>query len=130
MENKQELYHTQNVMVANALITYGFRFVTFTHVVRHDGKQSKEFWFETKSPDCEFSAELAGHYLTKGHEDLAKIDKNHPLLWLRAFAQNRGDLISIIKNAPRMIEIRNGDRSALISENASPETRRKIAALL
>ena len=132
-----------NIMVADILITYGFKLVTFTSIIRSDGKESKEFWFDAKSPDCQVpftpldrerkhwsQAEYVAHYATKGSDELKAIDPEHPLLWMRAAMMNRNQLIEIIKNAPRMVEITNGSRRALIAENASEETKRKIAAML
>jgi hypothetical protein len=143
MQNKQYLYSTMNVMVANILLTYGFELVTFTSIVRSDGKESKEFWFNANSPECQVpmtpldrdrkhwsQADYVSYYATKGSEDLKAIDPEHPILWMRAFSMNRNQLVGIIKNAPRMVEITNGSRSALIAEDASDETKRKIAAML
>ena len=60
------MYHTMNLMVAHVLMTYGFKLITFTHILRADGKESKEFWFDSNSPECEFTAEQAARYLTTG----------------------------------------------------------------
>ena len=130
-------------MVADILLTYGFKLMTFTSIVRADGKESKEFWFEARSPECQVpmtpldrdrkhwsQADYVSHYATKGAADLKAIDPEHPLLWMRAAIMNRNQLVEIIKNAPRMVEITNGSRRALIAENASEETKRKIAAML
>ena len=143
MNNKQEMFSTMNIMVADILLTYGFKLLTFTSIIRSDGKESKEFWFDSKSPDCQVpitpldrdrkrwsQADYVHYYATKGADELKAIDPDHPLLWMRAAIMNRNELIGIIKNAPRMIEIKNGDRIALIAENASEETKRKIAAML
>ena len=132
-----------NIMVADILLTYGFKLQTFTSIVRADGKESKEFWFDSKSPDCQVpmtplnrerkqwsQADYVSHYATKGSDELSAIDPEHPLLWMRAALMNRNQLIEIIKKAPRMVEITNGSRRALIAENASEETKRKIAAML
>ena len=130
MKDKQELYHTMNIMVASVLWTYGFKLITYTHIVRADGKESKEFWFDSKSPELDMSAETAANYLTKDADILKEKNPEHPLLWMRGALMNRGEIIGIIKKAPRMIEIRNGDRSALIAETASEEAKRQIAELL
>ena len=132
-----------NIMVADILLTYGFKLLTFTSIIRTDGKESKEFWFDSKSTDCQVpitpldrdrkhwsQADYVSHYATKGSDDLKAIDPEHPLLWMRAAMMNRNQLIEIIKNAPRMVEITNGTRRALIAENASEETKRKIASML
>ena len=119
-----------NIMVASALMTYGFEFITFTHIIRADGRESKEFWFNANSKDCPLKAGEVAYYATKGHEDMASKDKESPILWMRGALMNRTTLIEIVKNSPRMVEISNGSRKALIAETASEETKRQVAAML
>jgi hypothetical protein len=126
----QKLFHTMSIMVADILLTYGFKLETFTHVARADGRESKEFWFAASSPKCEFDAETVAAYATTNHEALEAKDKEHPILWMRAALMNRNQLVEIIKQAPRMVEIRSGGRKCLIAETASEETKRQIAAML
>lgn len=130
MSEKLELYHTMNVMVATILLSYGFEIVTFTHIVRNDGKESKDFWFNARSKSCPFDAQTVAKYATKDAEELQAKDPEHPLLWMRAALMNRNTIVDIIKSVPRMIEITNGNRRALIKEGTSEETKRQIAALL
>jgi len=127
---KQELYSTQNLSVASVLLTHGFKMVTFTHIVRADGKQSKEFWFEASTPLCKYKANEVAYYVTKGFEDLQKTAPEDPVLWMRGALTNRNTLVEIVKTAPRMVEIRNGNRRALISADATEETKRQIAEML
>lgn len=127
---KQELFSTQNLSVASALMTHGFKMVTFTHIVRSDGKESKEFWFEAASPTCKFKAEQVAYYMTKGFEELQKTSPEDAVLWMRGALTNRNTLVEIVKRAPRMVEIRNGNRRALIAADATEETKRQIAAML
>lgn len=130
MNQKQELYHTMNLSVASILMTYGFKFVTFTHIIRADGRESKEFWFEAQSPECPLKAGEVAYYATKGHEDMLAKDKESPVLWMRGALMNRSTLVEIVKTSPRMVEISNGSRKALIAETASEETKRQVAAML
>lgn len=130
MNDKLELYHTMNVMVATILLSYGFEVVTFTHIVRDDGKESKDFWFHARSATCPFDAATVAKYATKEWENLHAKDAEHPLLWMRAALLNRNTIIEIIKNAPRMVEISNGSRRALIKEGTSEETKKQIASML
>ena len=130
MNERQEYFHTMNLMVASVLMTHGFKFITFTHIVRSDGKESKEFWFEGRSEHCTLSAEEVAFYATKGADVLKDKDAEHPILWMRGVLENRTSLIDIIKNTPRMIEISNRGRKALIAETATEETRRRIADML
>jgi hypothetical protein len=127
---KQELFSTQNLSVASVLMTHGFKMVTFTHIVRSDGKQSKEFWFEASSKHCDYKAEQVAYYVTKGSEDLRQIKPEDPVLWMRGVLTNRNTLVEIVKTAPRMVEIKNGSRRALISADASDELKRQIAEML
>ena len=60
---------------------------------------------------------------------LAK-DKESPVLWMRGALMNRTTLVEIVKTSPRMVEISNGSRKALIAETASEETKRQVAAML
>lgn len=124
------MYHTMNIMVSTILLSYGFKLITYTHITRQDGKESKEFWFESNSPHCEFTAEKVAHYATKGADELKGKDAEHPILWMRAGLMNRNQIVEIIKKAPRMVEISNGPRRALIAADASDEAKRKIAAML
>jgi hypothetical protein len=127
---QQKLFHTMNLMVADILLTYGFELVTFTHIVRSDGKQSKQFWFSSDSKECAMDAQQVADFATTKHEQLAATDKEHPILWMRAALMNRNQLVEIIKQSPRMIEITNGGRKCLIAESASEETKRQVAEML
>ena len=131
MNQNQKLFHTMNIMVADILLTYGFKLETFTHVVRADGKESKVFWFSGTSSACAFDAQTVAEYATTKHDELEAKDKEHPILWMRAALMNRNQLVEIIKKAPRMVEINNsGGRKVLISESASEETKRQIAEMI
>jgi hypothetical protein len=116
--------------VADILLTYGFELVTFTHIVRSDGKQSKQFWFSSDSKECAMDAQEVADFATTKHEQLTATDKEHPILWMRAALMNRNQLVEIIKQSPRMIEITNGGRKCLIAESASEETKRQVAEML
>ena len=130
MNKTQKLYHTLNLTVADILLTLGFKLETFTHIVRSDNKESKEFWFAAESDKCEFQADKVAHYATKGARELEAINPEHPILWIKAALENRNQLIDIIKKSPRMVTIYNGEKTALIAETASAETRRQVAELL
>jgi len=119
-----------NIMVATCLMSYGFKLITYTHIRRADGKESKEFWFSATSPKCAFDAETVAQYATTRHEELEAKDIEHPILWMRAALMNRNQLVEIIKQSPRMVEIHSNGRKILISETASEETKRQIAAMI
>jgi hypothetical protein len=68
--------------------------------------------------------------MTKGGESLNESDPENIINYLRCFAANRDEMIGLIKNTPRQVEVKNGGRKMLLSENASDETKRKSAAML
>jgi len=127
----QELFHTMNIKVAAALATMGFEANTppVTRIVREDGNESVIFWFEATNDRGEKAMTIA-HGMTKGGESLNEADPENIINYLRCFAANRDEMIGLIKNTPRQVEIKNGGRKMLLSENASDETKRKSAAML
>jgi len=127
---QQTLFHTTNLKVATALVTLGFEKVTTSVIVRQsDGKDSMVFWFQSANPEG-VKAETVFHGMTKGGDALSASDPDHIVNYLRCFAANRDFLIAEIKSTPRKIEVRSGDKSALISENASDATKRQVSKLL
>ena len=124
-----ELFHTTNLKTATALITLGFTKLQTSITVRTDGKESMVFWFKPTN-DAGLQAATVYHGMTKGGESLSKSDPENVVNYLRAYAANRDELVSEIRNTPRMVEVRNGDKSALIPENATEEQKRNVAKLL
>lgn len=125
----QELFHTSNLKTATALVTLGFEKKTTSIIIRTDGKESMVFWFAPKNADG-LSAISVYHGMTKGGEDLAKADPENVVNYMRTYAANRDELVNEIRNTPRMVEIRNGDKSALIREDATDEQKKALAKLL
>lgn len=127
----QELFHTMNIKVAAALATMGFEASSppVTRIVREDGIESTLFWFEGSNDRGEKAMDIA-NWMTKGGDALNKSDPENVINYMRCFAQNRDEMVGLIKNAPRQIEVKNGGRKMLLSENASDETKRKSAAIL
>lgn len=125
-----ELFHTTNLKTATALVTLGFEKVSTSIIVRATDKQeSMVFWFRPRNADG-LSAQVVYHGMTKGGEALSKSDPENVVNYLRAFAANRDELISEIRNTPRQIEVKRGDRSALIREGASDEVKQGVAKFL
>lgn len=125
----QELFHTTNLKAATALVTLGFEKLQTSIIIRADGKESMVFWFKPTSPDGLVAATIF-HGMTKGGDALSKSDPENVINYLRSYAANRDELVSEIKNTTRMVEVRNGDKSALISENATDEQKRALAKIL
>lgn len=130
MKQKQELFHTMNLMVFSMLLSYGFKLIGYTKIIRADGKISNDFWFEGSCENCEFSAEKVAYYATTGTEELRKKSPDHPILWMKNALLYRNDGVGIIKNAEPLVEIRKGERTALVPASASEETKRKISEML
>lgn len=119
-----------NLMVFSMLQAYGFKFIGYSKIIRADGKISNDFWFEASCDNCEFNAEKVAFYATNGTEELRKKSPDHPILWMKNALLYRNDGVAIIKNAEPLVEVRKGDRSALVPASASDETKRKISEML
>ena len=124
-----ELFHTSNLKTATALVTLGFEKKSTSIIIRTDGRESMVFWFNPKNADG-LSAVSVYHGMTKGGEDLAKSDPENIVNYLRTYAANRDELVNEIRSTPRMVEVRNGEKSALIREDATDEQKRALAKLL
>lgn len=127
----QELFHTMNLKVAAALATMGFEasHPPVTRIVREDGIESTLFWFEATNDQGAKAMDVASG-MTKGGPALDKSDPENPINYMRVFAANRDEMIGLIKNTPRQIEVKKDGRKMLLSENASDETKRKASAIL
>lgn len=125
----KKLFYTTNLKVATALVTLGFEKTSISKTKRADGKESIVFWFEPENEHGE-SAEVIQDGMTKGGRKLSQDDPENVVNYLRAFAANRDELVSDIRNTPRMIEVSINGKIALINENATPETRAKMAEIL
>lgn len=122
--------YTTNLKAAAALCTLGFNFSNenpVTRIIRADGKESTVFWFENLNDKGEkASSVLSG--MTSGADALNESDPENIINYLRAFAANRDTLIDIIRSTPRLIQIERNGKKIAVYENASAETKAKIAA--
>ncbi len=127
-----ELFHTSNLKLATALVTLGFELneAPVTRQVRSDGNETTVFWFKATHPDNGQSAFEHFQNFTKRSEFFAESNPEHPLNYMRAYADNRDELIDLIRNTPRDVVIERNGRRIAIRETASEETRKKFAALL
>jgi hypothetical protein len=66
--------------------------------------------------------------MTSGGDALNESDPENIINYLRAFAANRDTLIDIIRSTPRLIEIERNGKKIAVYENASAETKAKIAS--
>lgn len=126
------LFHTSNLKLATALVTLGFELheAPVTRQVRGDGNETTVFWFQGTHPQSGDSAFDVFQNFTKRAEFFAESNPEHPLNYLRAFADNRDELIDLIRNTPRDVVIERNGRRIAIRETASDETKKKFAALL
>lgn len=127
--DQQELFHTTNLKTATALVTLGFTKISTSIIVRTDGKESMVFWFQPYN-DSGMAAMTVYHGMTKGGEALSKSDPENVVNYLRAFAANRDELISEIRNTPRQIEVEKNGVRALIREHASDEAKKAVSKFL
>lgn len=120
-----------NLKVAAALATMGFNAnnPAVTRIVREDGIESTLFWFQAVNDRGEKAMDIANG-MTKGGESLSQSDPENAINYMRCFAANRDEMVGLIKNTPRQIEVKNGSRKMLLSENASDDAKRKAAEIL
>jgi hypothetical protein len=144
----QEMFHTCNLKVATALVTLGFDMLKppVTRTVRDDGKDSTVFWFEPRNSEGVSAVEVL-RSCTKGFDDLVRQDPEKELvaslnerqmqllrkviiIYLTCHGLNRDEMVWLIKNTPRFVEVVRNGRRAAIREDSNEETRRKISNLL
>ena len=129
MTDKMELFHTTNLKVATALLTFGFEKVTISKMTRADGQNSIVFWFAGTNADG-IKARDVLHGMTKGGEALARKEPEHIVNYLRCYANNRDELIADIHNTPDMVVIEKDGQKIAISKNASEDMKRQIAEMI
>lgn len=141
----QEIVEVPNLKAATAVMSFGFPLINVSSGVRTDGSDTKTFWYRPKN-DCGQSAQEVKNDMTKGADALAAADHEGQLLailpankhhlfykavtnYMRVYAANRDTLVSIIKRNERVV-IEHGEKTLIISKNASDETKRKAAKFL
>jgi hypothetical protein len=125
---KYALFHTTSIKAATALLTLGFEKVAISKTNR-DGRDSIVFWFSGMNSDG-LDAQTIYAGMTHGGDALMRKDPENVVNYLRCFASNRDELIADIHKTPRMVEIVKDGRKVSISEHASEETKRQIAAMI
>jgi hypothetical protein len=128
MTQQQRLFHTINIKTATALLTLGFEKVAITKSSQN-GRESIVFWFNSSNTEG-LQAESVHHGMTTGADALLRKDPENSVNYMRCFASNRDELISDIKKTPRMVVIEKDGRKVAISEHATEETKRQIAAMI
>jgi hypothetical protein len=100
-----------------------------TRLVRSDGKESTEFWFEGENDKGQDASQIY-RQMTKEGDDLELTDPENPLCYIRAALANRDVFVDIIRNTPRLIEIEHNGKRIAISENASDKTKQEMTRFL
>ena len=128
---KQELFHTINLKAAVALATMGFKMHTqpVSRLVRSDGRESVEFWFECTN-DKGQSAEEIYRGMTKEADILNENDPENPLNYIRSALANRDVLVDIIRQTPRYVEIVHSGKRIAIREDATENDKKEMSKLL
>ncbi len=131
MEPNKRFFHTINLKCAVALATLGFKMnkPPVTRLVRTDGKESAEFWFEGENAKGQDASQVY-RQMTKEGDELEEKDPENPLCYIRAALANRDVLVDIIRNTPRLIEIEHNGKRIAISENASDKTKQEMTRFL
>ena len=114
-----------------ALATMGFKMnkPPVTRLVRTDGKESTEFWFEGVNDKGQDASQVY-RQMTKEGDELEAKDPENPLCYIRAALANRDVLVDIIRNTPRLIEIEHNGKRIAISEHASDKTKQEMTRFL
>ena len=131
MECNKKFFHTINLKAAVALATLNFKMnkPPVTRLVRTDGKESTEFWFEGENDKGQDASQVY-RQMTKEGDELEAKDPENPLCYIRAALANRDVLVDIIRNTPRLIEIEHNGKRIAISENASDKTKQEMTRFL
>ena len=131
MDCNKKFFHTINLKAAVALATMGFKmnFPPVTRLVRTDGKESTEFWFEGENDKGQDASQVY-RQMTKEGDELEAKDPEHPICYIRAALANRDVFVDIIRNTPRLIEIEHNGKRIAISENASDKTKQEMTRFL
>ena len=131
MDCNIKFFHTINLKAAVALATLNFKMnkPPVTRLVRTDGKESTEFWFEGVNDKGQDASQVY-RQMTKEGDELEATDPENPLCYIRAALANSDDLVDIIRNTPRMIEVEYKGKRIANSENASDKTKQELTRFL
>lgn len=121
---KQELFHTNNLKIATALLTMGFEKIGWTRQVQCNGKEATVFWFAASNKEGVKAVQVM-----KGMQEGISDDLEHPVNYMRCFALNRDTLIGDVHATPRMVTVERDGRTMAIPEDASEETKRKLSEI-
>lgn len=128
IKQQEEYFYTANLKVATALVTLGFAPKMpnpITRTIRSDGRESTVFWFDATNKDG-MQADEVFKGMTKGAEDIEKVDPENPINYIRAALQNREVLVDWIRATPQRVEVEIKGKKLLIRRDASEEDKKRL----
>lgn len=124
MKTGDHIYITNNIKLANALLTVGHNLMDDgSCCVEENGKTEVNFVFNDSNGKVSFDA-------NKWKGGLEKMDKEEPLAYLWAYAHNRDRLLDTIKQSVPMVRVRYGSKVLLYPKNATAEQKKRIMSKL
>lgn len=125
-----KILYTQNLKLATTLCTYGvsFRKDEPLRVIEDsdNGNKKSVFFFFEDTPDG-LGQKLVDKW-EQGWEGIT--DYDDPLAYCRAVLENRERLLDMMHNSTPLVKKQFGKTCLLISKNATPELRKKLAKYL
>lgn len=91
-----------------------------TVVVSESGHRQATFWFYVDE-----NSKVVRDNFERPWGKL-ELEKEHPLVYIRSALENRETLLALLKQAQPMLTINRGGKTLFVSENASPELKRKV----
>lgn len=127
---QEKILYTQNLKLASVLCSFGISLRSqepFVVIEDADNGNKKSFtFFFTDTPDG-----LGGKIMSKWEQGWAAMqDLEEPLAYCRAVLENRERLLDMMNNATPMVKKTFGKATLLVSKNANPELKRKLARYL
>lgn len=127
-----------DITLASILDSYGIPKRSFDPVTReireHDGKDvsSGKWWFDVTDDDVNDKAHmLMGAYSKARNWEEYTLDPEHPLYWMKGFAENRAANLHMFHHgATEMRVIEKGDRTVFIGPRISKKDKETLKKML
>lgn len=127
---QEKILYTQNLKLASVLCSFGIPFrqgepFVIIEDADNGNKKSCTFFFS------DIPSGLGGKIIDKWEKGWSAMqDLEEPLAYCRAVLENRERLLDIMNNATPMVKKTFGKATLLVSKNASPELKKKLARYL
>jgi len=127
-----QLFHTANIKLAATLDALGFDLNSppVTRYVREDKSETVTFWFLAERKSDGLHAGAVFDAFIRGVDTPAKIVPVDPVKFAATLLESRNKCVELIHETPRFKQVRVGDKTIAIAENAKPETREKFSKIL